>query len=177
MITQPTPQLPPDRPPRESLQETSLSMGPRGGTADSYNRTLREARARATDALNSHPLTRPSRSFSAPVNTPEPAPQILPFDLGLPSINIMPTTPASSRRARTAEGRDARSPSPITPPPNIQQPPLRRSQPTLQGSDVPCCITGAGAAAEIICYGGYCWEIGAARCGGGGEGKVGREGE
>ncbi|KAE9367599.1 hypothetical protein N431DRAFT_444716 [Stipitochalara longipes BDJ] len=132
MITQSAPQLPPQRPERESMQETSLSMGPRGGTADSYNRALREAQARATDALNSHPLTRPSRSFSAPVNAPEPAPSIPPFDMGLPSINIMPTTPASSRRARTADDREARSPSPITPPPNVQQPPLRRNQPTLQ---------------------------------------------
>ncbi|PMD40500.1 hypothetical protein L207DRAFT_528841 [Hyaloscypha variabilis F] len=132
MITQSAPQLPPQRPERDSMQETSLSMGPRGGTADSYNRALREAQARATEALNSHPLTRPSRSFSAPVNAPEPAPSIPPFDMGLPSINIMPTTPASSRRARTAEDRDARSRSPITPPPNVQQPPLRRNQPTLQ---------------------------------------------
>jgi hypothetical protein len=107
-------------------------MGPRGGIADSYNRALREAQAKAADALNSHPLTRPSRSFSTPVNAPEPAPRIPPFDLGLPSINIMPNTPASSRRARTAEGTEARSPSPVTPPPNVQQPPLGRNQPTLQ---------------------------------------------
>jgi len=44
----------------------------------------------------------------------------------------MPNTPASSGRSRTAEGRDNRSPSPITPPLNVSQPPLRRNQPTLQ---------------------------------------------
>lgn len=130
----PFPIITPDRPLRQSMQETSLSMGSRGGTADFYNRAVREAQARTSDALNSHPLTRPSRSFSAPINAPalERTTRIPLFDTGVPSINIMPNTPASSRRARTVEGRDERSPSPITTPPNVSQPPLRRNQPNLQ---------------------------------------------
>jgi hypothetical protein len=55
-----------------------------------------------------------------------------PFDMGLPSINVLPTTPSSkTTRAADKKERD-KSPNPITPPLTIQQPVLRRTQPALQ---------------------------------------------
>jgi hypothetical protein len=79
--------------------------------------------------------------------------------LGLPSINIMPTTPVQFEKSADG-GRQRREESVAyhAAAECAAAAAEKESAYVTKRANVPCCITRAGAAAETVRHGCYCWE-------------------